>query len=83
MPTRKLTELCPGQKAVVHTMPSQPNIALRLAEIGLSTGTIIQCKGVKQLYQIYGGTFMLNKHVTEQILVDNTKALSAADLRVS
>ena len=76
MPPTVLTNLAPGQRAIVHSMPSSPDILNRLNELGLKEGEEIACDSIKQLYRFSHGKFMFNTALSEQILVDNIKSLS-------
>ena len=76
MPPTELTNLAPGQCAIVHTMPSNPDVLNRLYELGLKEGADITCKTIKQLYYFSDNKFMFNAALSEQILVDNIKSLS-------
>lgn len=77
MPPTELTNLAPGQRAIVHSMPSSPDILNRLNELGLKEGEEIACDSIKQLYRFSYGKFMFNTALSEQILVDNIKSLSS------
>ena len=77
MPPTVLTNLAPGQRAIVHSMPSSPDILNRLNELGLKEGEEIACENIKQLYRFNHGKFMFNTALSEQILVDNIKSLSS------
>ena len=77
MPPTVLTNLAPGQRAIVHSMPSSPDILNRLNELGLKEGEEIACDNIKQLYRFSHGKFMFNTALSEQILVDNIKSLSS------
>ena len=76
MPPTELINLAPGQRAIVHSMPSSPDILNRLNELGLKEGEEIACDSIKQLYRFSHGKFMFNTALSEQILVDNIKSLS-------
>jgi len=76
VPPTELTNLAPGQRAIVHTMPSNPDILNRLSEIGLREGEEIACDNIKQLYRFSHSKFMFNTALSEQILVDNIRSLS-------
>lgn len=79
MPPEPLTNFSPGQRVVVHTMPASPNIKLRLRELGMYEGSEhdITLKGGNMMsIQILNTNVALNKFVTDQILVDQYKALS-------
>lgn len=76
MPPTVLTNLAPGQRAIVYSMPSSPDILNRLNELGLKEGEEIACDSIKQLYRFSHGKFMFNTALSEQILVDNIKSLS-------
>lgn len=77
MPPTVLTNLAPGQRAIVYSMPSSPDILNRLNELGLKEGEEIACDSIKQLYRFSHGKFMFNTALSEQILVDNIKSLSS------
>ena len=77
MPPTELTNLAPGQRAIVYSMPSSPDILNRLNELGLKEGEEIACDSIKQLYRFSNGKFMFNTALSEQILVDNIKSLSS------
>ena len=76
MPPTELTNLAPGQRAIVHSMPSSPDILNRLNELGLKEGEEIACDSIKQLYRFSHSKFMFNTALSEQILVDNIRSLS-------
>jgi len=76
VPPTVLTNLAPGQRAIVYSMPSSPDILNRLNELGLKEGEEIACDSIKQLYRFSHGKFMFNTALSEQILVDNIKSLS-------
>ena len=77
MPPTELINLAPGQRAIVHSMLSSPDILNRLNELVLKEGEEIACDSIKQLYRFSHGKFMFNTALSEQILVDNIKSLSS------
>jgi len=77
VPPTVLTNLAPGQRAIVYSMPSSPDILNRLNELGLKEGEEIACDSIKQLYRFSHGKFMFNTALSEQIQVDNIKSLSS------
>lgn len=82
MPIQKLTNLAPGQSATIHRMPTRPDVSLRLHELGLGVGREITCTSARQLYDFRSTRYMFNKDLTEQILIENVKALSAFNCSV-
>jgi len=60
VPPTVLTNLAPGQRAIVYSMPSSPDILNRLNELGLKEGEEIACDNIKQLYRFSHGKFMFN-----------------------
>jgi len=76
MPTIKLTDLAPGNQAEICGMPAQPDLSMRLNELGLKIGSTIMCEDRKQIYRFNTSKFIINAPVTDQILVDNLKQAS-------
>ncbi len=76
MPTIKLTDLAPGSQAEICGMPAQPDLSMRLNELGLKIGSTIMCEDRKQIYRFNTSKFIINAPVTDQILVDNLKQAS-------
>lgn len=76
MPTIKLTDLAPGNQAKICGMPAQPDISIRLSELGLKIGSDITCEDRKQIYRFNSSKFIINVPVTDQVLVDNLKQAS-------
>ncbi len=81
MPPVPLTNFSPGQRVTVHTMPAQPDLSLRLRELGIVEGNnyeITLKKGSMTALKIGNATYALNNNITNQIMVEQYKALSAA-----
>ena len=81
MPPVPLTNFSPGQRVTVHTMPAQPDLSLRLRELGMVEGSnyeITLKKETMTALRIGNAVYALNKNSTNQIMVEQYKALSAA-----
>ena len=78
MPPEPLTNFSPGQHVVVHTMPASPNLTLRLRELGMHEGgnfeVTLKSFGMMSV-KLSNINYALNKSITDQILVDQYKAL--------
>lgn len=80
MPPVPLTNFSPGQQVTVHTMPAQPDLSLRLRELGMVEGSNYEVtlkKGNMTALKIGNAVYALNSNITNQILVEQYKALSA------
>ncbi len=80
MPPVPLTNFSPGQRVTVHTMPAQPDLSLRLRELGMVEGSNYEITLKKEnmtALRIGNAVYALNKNITNQIMVEQYKALSA------
>jgi len=80
MPPEPLSKFGAGKQVVVHTMPSQPDIALRLRELGVKEGSKLSVSlkiNTITCVKTYTGMYAFNKTLADEILVEQYKALSA------
>lgn len=79
MPPEPLSNFSPGQRVVVHTMPAAPDLTLRLREMGMEEGhsfDVLLKSGGTTGIRLNNEKYILNKTVTDSILVEQYKALS-------
>ncbi len=74
MDTIKLSDLRPGQRAVVAENRCEPELALRLEDLGLTPGSEVCClhrapAGTPAAYEIRGAAIALRRQDAAGILV--------------
>lgn len=85
MPPEPLSNFSPGQRVTIHTMPAQPDLTIRLRELGMHEGTecLVTLKNSTVTgIRFDGSTYAMNKSTTDQIIVEQYKALSGIQIVV-